>query len=125
MPHQLHQGRQRQTGAYHIAAEGVAESVGISLGDLAEAPVMAKQRAETGWREGLAAVGAFEADEHRGGIADRALQPKLILQQPNVFRSKREQTLLVAFATHKQLCIPEAHVFQLQAQNLVRPQAIE
>src|SRR5690348_12335847 len=100
MPHQLHQGRQRYTGAYHITAEGVSKSVGISLGDLAEAPVMTKQRAETGWREWSAAVGAFEADEHRGGIAERALQPKVILQQSNVFWSKREQTLLVAFATH-------------------------
>jgi hypothetical protein len=86
---------------------------------------MAKQRAETGWRERLAAAGAFEADEHRGGIAERALQSKVILQQPDVFRSEREQTLLVSFATYQQVCIAEAHVFQLQAQNLVRPQAIE
>ena len=45
------------------------------MGDLAKVPVVAKQRAETGRRERLAAMGAFEANEHRGGITDRTLQP--------------------------------------------------
>lgn len=47
--------------------------MGIGKGDLTSLPVMAKQRAETSRREWLAAVRAFEGNEHRSGIAERPL----------------------------------------------------
>ena len=61
--HQLLESGQGDSGPNHIGSKGVSKPVRIGTRDLTAQAMMAEQRAESGYSQGLSAVAAFQGNE--------------------------------------------------------------
>jgi hypothetical protein len=63
MPHQLLEGGQGDSIPDHIRPERMSKAVRVGPGDFAAQAVMAEKRAESGYRQRVAPVWAFQRNE--------------------------------------------------------------
>ena len=61
--HQLLESGQGDSGPNHIGSKSVSKPVRIGTRDLTAQAMMAEQRAESGYSQGLSAVAAFQGNE--------------------------------------------------------------
>ena len=64
--HQLLECGQGDSRPHHIGSKGVSKPVRIGTKDLTAQAMMAEQRAESGYSQGLSAVAALQGNEQSG-----------------------------------------------------------
>src|SRR2546429_6233850 len=63
MAHQVLQGGQRHPRSHHVRSKGVTKPMRVGPANLAQHPMMAKQRAQAGRGHGLSTVPTLQRDE--------------------------------------------------------------
>src|SRR6266568_1942545 len=125
MPHEAHQGGQRDAGPHHVGAKGMAKPMGMGGQNFGLAAVMTEQGAQPGRGHGLTSTGALEGNEQVRRVGERSFHTQIVLQSPDRIRRQWEDSLLVPFTVHAKLGLTQTKVFQLDSQGLLRAQAIE
>jgi hypothetical protein len=65
--------------------------------------MMAEQGTQSGGGHACSTRGSFQGDEQRGGTGIGPLQPQIVIQQLNGFRSQGQKAKFVALAVHAEL----------------------
>src|SRR6516225_7904040 len=86
--------------------------------------MITKQGPYSGGCHALAACGAFQRDEQRGGTGVGPLQPEIVIEELNGLWRQWKEPKLVAFAANAELAFGKQQVIAIQGQNFRGAQSL-